>query len=159
MRTLSSLLLIPLSLCLVTLSCAAADVKLDTLPAMFRQTCGKSVEIHMAALTTSNAGHVLLGLKNRETGGLDLFMSDAQMSETLTYAQYTKVFFDSLSRHYVAAPEPLHIIWGAAHEDGKEDAVYRLALGSHVYDCGPLEKLPDNTVNRLYGDPDHEVTE
>ncbi|QLK62966.1 hypothetical protein GE278_20390 [Enterobacteriaceae bacterium Kacie_13] len=157
MHKLSRLLLIPASLCLVTLSCAAADVKFDALPAMFRQTCGKSVEIHVAPLTASNAGHVLLGLKNRETGALDLFMSETQMSETLNYAQYNKVFFDSLSRQYVTAPERLSIVWGGAHEDGKEDAVYRLALGSHVYNCGKLEKLPDNTVNRLYGDAEDET--
>lgn len=145
---------LPVFLLLVSLPGVAKEVKLGNDIATYTLTCGKSIVINFTDLTEYNAGHTLLGLKNRETGSIDLFLSLKPVYNQRLYEQYNRVIYDNLSKTYIGLADTTSIVWGAARENDQNVDSYRIALGSHVYNCGKLERLPDETANRLYGDPD-----
>lgn len=145
---------LPVLLFLTSLPGFAKQVKLGNDIATYTLTCGKAVVINFTDLTEYNAGHTLLGLKNNQTGAVDLFLSIKPVSDQRMYEEYKRVIYDNLSKTYIGIAESPSIVWGAASGDDQDESSYRLALGTHVYDCGKLEKLPDETANMLYGEPD-----
>ncbi|HGM5491307.1 TPA: hypothetical protein ACKP1B_002962 [Serratia fonticola] len=153
----NKILAVATPLFLASLTCSAGEVKLNETPAAYQQNCGKTISLYLIDLTQSDPGHSLLGVKNNETGAIDLFLSKSPISTSRSYDQYTKVFFDHLSKRYVNSPDNLSFVWGAARENGQAEVSYSLALGKHVYSCGKLkklEKLPEDRLNHLYGDQD-----
>ncbi|RJT21020.1 hypothetical protein [Buttiauxella izardii] len=118
----------------------------------YQQVCGKSIAITVSNLEGNDQGHTLIGLKNKSTMETDLFLSEKPTTELMPYEQYNKVYFDNLSGRYLPSEDSLSIVWGGAQENGKEILSFSLALGSHVYPCGKLEKLPDEMPDRLYGE-------
>lgn len=145
---------LPVLLFLTSLQGVAKEVKLGNDIATYTLTCGKAIVINLTDLTQYNNGHTLLGLKNKQTGAVDLFLSLKPVSDQRLYEQYNRVFYDNLSKTYIGIAGSPSIVWGAARENEQDYDSYRLALGTHVYNCGKLEMLPDETANKLYGEPD-----
>lgn len=146
--------LLPVFLLLTTFHGVAKEIILGNDIATFTLTCGRSIVVNFTDLTEYNAGHTLLGLKNRQTGMIDLFLSLKPVYDQRLYEQYNRVIYDNLSKTYITLKDSPSIVWGAARENDQDADSYRIALGSHVYNCGKLERLPDETANRLYGDSD-----
>lgn len=133
-------------------SCLASDIKLGNMVATHRQICGKSIELNLADLNEPFWGQTLIGLKNNQSGEVDLFMSKTPTMEYRQYEQYDKVIFDSLSKNFIRAPGNIAIVWGSSHVSMQKEESFSLAFGSYVYSCQKLEKLPDETANKLYGE-------
>ena len=58
---------------------------------------------------------MLMGMKNRESGETDLFMSSSPFTAVNTYSRFVPVKFDQLSKHFIETHNAaLEVIWGAA---------------------------------------------
>ncbi|MCH9269321.1 hypothetical protein [Pantoea ananatis] len=98
---------------------------------------------------------MLLGLKNRESSEMDLFMSSVAFTADNTYSRFVPVKFDQLSKHFIETDNPaLEVVWGAAIDD-KNVLSYKLALGSYTYSCGDIESRPNDTAKQLYGESEN----
>lgn len=145
---------LPVFLFMASFSVFAKEVKLGNDLVTYTLTCGKAITVSFTDLTDYNSGHTLIGLKNKQTGAVDLFLSRTPTSDRRQYEQYNRVIYDNLSKTYIEMADSPSIVWGAARDNGQTEETYRLALGPHVYICGKLEKLPDETANTLYGEVD-----
>ncbi len=124
---------------------------LGNLQASAHQRCGQDITLQLLK-TTDNI--MLMGLKNRESGETDLFMSSSPFTADNSYSRFVPVKFDQLSKHFIETHNAvLEVIWGAAKDD-KNVLRYTLALGSYTYSCGAIESWPNDTANQLYGEPD-----
>ena len=121
----------------------------------YQQVCGKSIMIKIKDIEEDEKTYTLLELQNKSTMKMDFFLSEKSTTALRNYEKYNKVYFDSLSQRYLPAKEILYIVWGAARQDGNAVETYSLALGSHVYSCGKLEILPDETPDLLYGEQEN----
>ncbi|PQK81338.1 hypothetical protein E2R52_04350 [Pantoea ananatis] len=125
---------------------------LGNLPASGQQLCGKTIKLQLVK-TSDNI--MLLGLKNRESSEMDLFMSSVAFTADNTYSRFVPVKFDQLSKHFIETHNPaLEVVWGAAIDD-KNVLSYKLALGSYTYSCGDIESWPNDTANQLYGESEN----
>lgn len=125
---------------------------LGNMKATWHQTCGKNIEIQATEMDGKNSGHTLIGLKNNQTGKLDLFTSVTPTAENKQYDKYVPVVFDSLSKSLIDDTQGRpDIVWGGAMSSMK-GIEYSLALGTHVYQCGALDKFAGEIANELYGE-------
>lgn len=125
------------------------------------QICGKSIEIQIADIGQEVNGNskILLGLTNKKTGKLDLFMSQSEIGPERNYGTYHLVTYDALSDTYITPPgKPISLLWGSAMLAVKGIS-YSLALGTHVYPCQSPAVWPDETANDLYGDHEDMTTD
>ena len=152
--------LVVLTLAAGSFSTAWADSApelLGNLKAILHQTCGQTIEVHVAEMEGNDHGRMLIGLKNNQTGMIDLFASATSTAENKQYDKYVPVVFDGLSKTYIAdTKERPDIVWGGAVTNLK-GMNYSLALGSHVYQCGTLDKFAGEIANDLYGEAENEA--
>lgn len=139
-------------LLMVSLYGNAEEIKLGNVVATHRITCGKTINIFFADLDYPQSGHTLLGLKNKETGQIDLFLSNLPSSESKPYEKFSRVYFDSLSKNYVKTSYNLSLVWGSARSTAKKEDEFRLAFGPRSYACGKYEILSDEIADKLYGE-------
>lgn len=141
--------------CLLALTSAgsafAAKVPmLGNLPASAHQLCGKDIAVQIAEL---DSDQILIGLVNKTTQNLDLFVSENPADVEKSYSKFLPVKFDSLSKSFIPTGDnQIDIVWGASL-DGDQKVKYHLALGNYVYQCGALKIWPNDKANDLYGEP------
>ncbi|WP_157093352.1 hypothetical protein [Buttiauxella brennerae] len=125
---------------------------LGNITATLHQTCGKQIFIQVAEMKGADAGRTIIGIKNNQTGDIDLFTSFSASNKQ--YDKYQPVTFDNLSKTLVAMEsERPPIVWGGAMTNLK-GMEYSLALGSHVYQCSKLVPFESEVANDLYGETD-----
>jgi hypothetical protein len=125
---------------------------LGNIKATLHQTCGKQIFIQVAEMKGSDEGRTVIGIKNNQTGNIDLFTSLSASSKQ--YDKYQPVTFDNLSKTLVAMEDDRPpIVWGGAVTNLK-GMEYSLALGSHVYPCSKLVPFESEVANDLYGEND-----
>ena len=113
------------------------------------QKCGKDIILQIGR--TKN-GHVVLGLSNKMTKALDLFVSSSQINFNNSYSQFKSVKFDALSKSLIETnDDEIDIVWGMSKGNDSK-TYYRLALGNHTYECTAIVKWPNDKANELYGE-------
>lgn len=116
------------------------------------QRCGDKIDVEVHTLDDHTT---LLGLVNKQTHNMDLFISLDQSASQMAYSKFAPVKFDSLSGRYVPTDDKdIDIVWGSALDENKQIS-YSLALGPEVYTCSALQKWPDEKANQLYGEAAH----
>ncbi|MEH4693643.1 hypothetical protein PO377_08860 [Atlantibacter hermannii] len=99
-----------------------------------------------------NDDSIIISLMNNKTHDRDFFRSTEATSHTMKYSKFLPVRFDNLSKTFIAEDKPdIEIVWGN-YLDEKKAVKYNLALGPQVYECGLLQKWPNETANLLYGE-------
>lgn len=139
-------------LLLFSFQASADEIMLGNVAATHRITCGKAISVLFADVSYPQYGHTLIGLKNKETNQIDLFLSSTSSSESRPYEKFNRVYFDSLSKSYVKTSYKLSLIWGSARSTGQKEDQFRLAFGAHSYGCGKIETLSDEIADKLYGE-------
>lgn len=125
---------------------------LGNLKASLHQTCGKEIVVQIAEMEGSDEGRIILGLKNNQTGNIDLFTSHNTSNKQ--YDKYQPVNYDNLSKTLVILENDRPaVVWGGAVANLK-GMEYSLALGSHVYPCTQLVPFENEIANDLYGEKD-----
>ncbi len=130
--------------------CFASEAPLiGTSPADAHQVCGKKITLEIKTLSDKTQ---IIGLMNNTTNKLDLFQSTHPVDTSTQYAKFVPTKFDGLSKDFIPQnDDTIEIIWGAAAHDNQQ-IVYSLSLGSHVYNCGMIQKWPNEKANTLYGE-------
>lgn len=132
---------------------------LGNLPASGHQLCGKTISLQLVKISDDM---MILGIKNKQSNEMDLFMSSLPFTVPDTYAKFIPVRFDQLSKNFIPTQDnELDIIWGAAFND-KNTLEYKLALGNFTYSCSTPEAWPNDKANHLYGETptdDHPASE
>lgn len=113
------------------------------------QQCGKSIKLQ---ISKTEDGHAVIGLNNKETGELDLFVSPSPFDIKSSFAQFKPVKFDNLSKNLIErVDEDIDIVWGTSHDDNQK-SMHRLALGNYTYECKDIIVWPNDKANDLYGE-------
>ncbi|MDW4576898.1 hypothetical protein [Atlantibacter hermannii] len=113
------------------------------------QVCGKNIDVQIRKM---NDDSIIISLMNNKTHDRDFFRSTEATSHTMKYSKFLPVRFDNLSKTFIAEDKPdIEIVWGN-YLDEKKAVKYNLALGPQVYECGLLQKWPNETANLLYGE-------
>lgn len=149
----SLFILLPL-LALTSITSASAQQRLapemGNIHATAHQLCGENITVQIAR---SDDGFTVIGLNNKSTMKLDLFISDNPGEVGKSYSRFSPVTFDILSGHFVKADTTdIDIVWGGAVDD-KQAVKYQLALGNYTYQCDALMDWPKDKANELYGEP------
>lgn len=111
------------------------------------QICGKGIDVELK----KNGNKLIIGLINHKTNRLDLFESSSSVSSEGQFVKFLPVRYDELSKTFILVNnKTLDIIWGSSVNDNK--IVYNLTLGSHVYNCGAIQKWPNEASDALYGE-------
>lgn len=130
----------------------AGEIMLGDVVATHRMTCGKAIDLLFADVSYPQYGHTLIGLRNKETDQIDLFLSSSASAESRPYEKFNRVYFDNLSKNYVKTAYNLSLVWGAARATGQKEDQFRLAFGEHSYACGKIVTLADEIAYKLYGE-------
>ncbi|MGX5025782.1 hypothetical protein ACWKYF_02430 [Enterobacter asburiae] len=139
----TTLLFIPL------VSNAGGIPRMGELKAESHQICGKNIDVEVIMLENHST---LIGLENKQTHNLDLFLSSEQSPEEMNYAKFIPARYDNLSKSFVAREDDeIDIVWGSSKND-KDEVSYSLALGPQTYSCSPLQKWPSEKANEIYGE-------
>ncbi|WP_395305790.1 hypothetical protein [Enterobacter sp. ECC-019] len=119
------------------------------LKAESHQICGKNIDVEVIMLENHST---LIGLENKQTHNLDLFLTSEQSSEGMNYAKFIPARYDNLSKSFVAREDnEIDIVWGSSKND-KDEVSFSLALGPQTYSCSPLQKWPSEKANEIYGE-------
>lgn len=122
---------------------------IGNLPASAHQQCGKEITVQMAELESHK---IVIGLVNKETKALDLFISENPLDVDKSYSKFLPVKFDNLSKSFITTGDnQIDIVWGASLDDA-QNVKYHLALGNYVYQCAALKAWPNDKANDLYGE-------
>ncbi|WP_233516590.1 hypothetical protein [Pantoea ananatis] len=149
-RAMTALLPIILTTLVSNSALAQGVPLLGNLPASGHQLCGKTIRLQ---LVKNSDEMMILGIKNKQSNEMDLFMSSLPFTVSDTYARFIPVKFDQLSKTFIAThDDELDVIWGAALDD-KNTLGYKLALGNFTYSCSAPEAWPNDKANHLYGEP------
>lgn len=145
----SKIALVAVSLTYPIISNAVDIPAMGDMKAQFHQVCGKSIDVELIKI---NDKTTLMGLKNKQTNNLDLFISPEQSPEKRMLSKFIPVKFDSLSKDYLPLDnQNIDILWGSS-EDVNKKITYSLTLGLKTYSCGPLQKWPNEKADELYGE-------
>lgn len=130
--------------------------ELGNIHATAHQLCGEHITVQIAQ---SGDGYTLIGLNNKSSGRMDVFISDNPGEAGKSYSRFSPVTFDNLSSHFVKADTTdIDIVWGGAMDD-KQAVKYQLALGNYTYQCDAMMAWPSDKANALYGEPVKEEAE
>lgn len=142
-------LIVLLSISTSKLSFAQGREVLGNAQASAHQLCGKNISVQIA---NTDEGFTLIGLENKNTKKMDLFISDNQGETGKSYSRFTPVVFDNLSKLFLKSDAAdIDIVWGGAINEKKETK-YQLALGNYTYDCAGIVAWPNDKANELYGE-------
>jgi hypothetical protein len=131
------------------ISFAQGAPELGDTRAFAHQQCGKDITLQIG---NTAEGHAVIGLKNKNTGELDLFVSSSQFDITSSFSPFKPVKFDNLSKNLIETHDKdIDIVWGASHDE-KQQNHHRLALGNYTYDCEKIIAWPNDKANDLYGE-------
>ncbi|MGX5098349.1 hypothetical protein [Enterobacter cloacae] len=123
--------------------------RMGELKAESHQICGKNIDVEVIMLENHST---LIGLENKQTHNLDLFLSSEQSPEEMNYAKFIPARYDNLSKSFIAREDnEIDIVWGSSKND-KGEVSYSLALGPQTYSCSPLQKWPSEKANEMYGE-------
>lgn len=139
----------------VSLPALAGTPVMGDREATAHQTCGRAIEVQIVQAGRDGNGNeqTVLGLTNRKTGRLDLFLSESPAGKEPGYSRYRQVVWDALSQTWLTPPgKAVYLLRGSSVVE-MTGIRYSLSLGSHVYDCTAPEAWPDETADRLYGEP------
>lgn len=133
--------------------CAVASASsvplLGDMKAESHQICGKNIDIQIRPM---NDNSLIIGLMNNKTHTRDLFKSQEPNAIDMKFTKFVPVRFDNLSKTFIEEDKPeIEIVWGSARDD-KKAVNFSLALGPQVYECGLIQKWPNDAANLLYGE-------
>lgn len=149
MKYSKAFLIVLLSISTSKLSFSQGRETLGNLQASAHQLCGENISIQ---ITNTDDSFTLIGLKNKTTKKMDLFISDNPGEIGKSYSRFTPVVFDNLSKLFLKSDSAdIDIIWGGAINEKKE-INYQLALGNYTYDCAGIVAWPSDKANELYGE-------
>jgi hypothetical protein len=132
---------------------ATDAIMLGNLKSENHQVCGKKIEVQVATLDDAS---VIIGILNKNSNEWDTFVSESPITKALSYSKYQPVKFDALSHTFIKQDnKKMFVLWGQSQNENN-DVKYTLSLGSHTYDCGQMQKWPDDLANDLYGENDAE---
>lgn len=141
--------LIAMSLTYPVISGATEIPVMGDTKAQFHQLCGKDIDVELIKIDDKT---MLMGLKNKQTNNLDLFISSEQSPGQIMISQFTPVKYDSLSKNYIPLDDQdLEIVWGSSEDDNKK-ITYNLTLGPKTYSCGARQQWPSEKADVLYGE-------
>ncbi|WP_370611805.1 hypothetical protein [Klebsiella aerogenes] len=122
---------------------------LGDVPADAHQLCGKDIDVQIKKW---DGGGQIIGLMNKESHEINLFQATTLQSPEGQYLKFMPTKYDELSKRFVIQnDDTIDILWGGT-ENENHQMVYSLSLGSHVYDCGLIQKWPNETADKLYGE-------